>query len=241
MLDIHMFPCLSDNYGFLVRDPETGFCAAIDTPDAETYLAVAKAKGWQIDEIWNTHWHHDHIGGNALIKAATGATIRAPDENGRIEPCDHRLTQGQSLQLGHKTARVIATPGHTLGHIAFHFEADAVLFVGDTLFALGCGRLFEGDAHTMFSSLQSLAALPDHTQVYCAHEYTQSNLRFALSLEPDDIALRDRGARIDALRRDNRPTIPTEIGLEKQTNPFLRAANAEDFARIRLAKDQFRG
>lgn len=241
MLDIHMFPCLSDNYGFLVRDPETGFCAAIDTPDAGAYLAAAKAKGWQIHEIWNTHWHHDHIGGNVEIQAATGAKIRAPDENGRIEPCDQRLHAGDELQLGQKTARVIATPGHTLGHIAFYFAQDAVLFVGDTLFALGCGRLFEGDAPTMFKSLQSLAALPDHTQVYCAHEYTQSNLRFALSLNPDDVALRNRGAQIDALRSDNRPTIPTQIGLEKQTNPFLRAANAEDFARIRLAKDHFRG
>ncbi len=253
-LQIHMFPCLSDNYGFIVRDPESGACAAIDTPDPEVYLVEARKQGWNISEIWNTHWHADHAGGNGAIRAATGAQVFAPrDENSRIPDIDHELSGGNRLFLGGIEAQVIATPGHTLGHISFYFPTAKAAFVGDCLFALGCGRLFEGDGRMMWDSLSRLATLPDDTKIYCAHEYTASNLAFALRVDPLNPALLARADEIRARRDQDLPTVPTTLALEKATNPFLRApeiaralgedqrADWEAFAEIRIMKDGFRG
>ena len=251
-LTVRQFPCLSDNYGFLIRDEASGKTACIDTPDAGAILKELRAAGWGLDFIFNTHWHADHAGGNAEIKAATGCTIVGPAEVTRIAPLDRTVVGGDVVELGATTFRVIETGGHTLGHIAYYDDADKVAFVGDTLFALGCGRLFEGKPDQMWASLSRLAALPDETRVYCAHEYTASNARFALSVD-DDPALRARADQVFAARERGEWTVPTTIGLEKATNPFLRApqlaarvgkAGAPDyeaFAAVRAAKDSFRG
>ncbi|HVN02304.1 MAG TPA: hydroxyacylglutathione hydrolase [Caulobacteraceae bacterium] len=251
-LTVRQFPCLSDNYGFLIRDDASGKTACIDTPEASAILGELKAAGWGLDFIFNTHWHPDHAGGNAEIKAATGCEIVGPAEVTRIAPLDRTVGGGDRVALGETTFEVIETGGHTLGHIAYFDAADKVAFVGDTLFALGCGRLFEGKPQQMWASLSRLAALPDETRVYCAHEYTASNARFALSVD-DGAALRGRAAEVFAARERGEPTVPTTIALEKATNPFLRApllaakvgkAGAPDyeaFAAVRAAKDAFRG
>jgi hydroxyacylglutathione hydrolase len=247
-LTVHQFPCLSDNYGFLVRDDATGKTATIDTPDADAILAqLGYTLGWTLDFILNTHWHPDHAGGNAAIKAATGAIIVGPQEVTRIAPLDRQVVEGDVVELGETRFKVIDTGGHTLGHIAYHDAQDEIAFVGDTLFALGCGRLFEGTAEQMWGSLAKLTALPNATTVYCAHEYTASNARFALSVD-DDPALKARADQVFAARERGEPTVPTSIGLEKATNPFLRAPllrpNLEPamaFAEIRAAKDGFKG
>jgi hydroxyacylglutathione hydrolase len=239
-LAVRQFPCLTDNYGFLVRDEATGAVACIDTPDADAVLAEMRAAGWGLDLILNTHWHPDHAGGNAAIKAATGATIIGPAEVSRIAPLDRAVADGDVVDLGDSRFDVIDSGGHTLGHIAYFARADHLAFVGDTLFALGCGRLFEGTATQMWDSLSRLAALPDDTRVYCAHEYTAANARFALSVDHDP-ALAARAEAIFAARARGEPTVPTSIGLEKATNPFLRARDADDFAALRSAKDVFKG
>ncbi|MBL8773066.1 MAG: hydroxyacylglutathione hydrolase [Phenylobacterium sp.] len=251
-LTVHQFPCLSDNYGFLVRDEATGKTACIDTPETAAILRELETLGWELDMILNTHWHPDHAGGNADIKAVTGCTIVGPQEVTRIAPLDREVGQGDVVELGETRFRVLDTGGHTLGHVSFVDDADRIAFVGDTLFALGCGRLFEGTAEQMWESLQQLAALPDDTTVYCAHEYTASNARFALSVDESQ-ALKDRAAQIFAAREKGEWTVPTTIGLEKATNPFLRApalaakvgaAGAPDhqaFAAVREAKDNFKG
>jgi hydroxyacylglutathione hydrolase len=246
-LTVHQFPCLSDNYGFLVRDDATGTVATIDTPDADAILAELDKLGWKLDLILNTHWHPDHAGGNAAIQAATGATIVGPQEVTRIAPLDRAVTQDDTVELGDTSLSVIDTGGHTLGHIAYHDAAGEIAFVGDTLFALGCGRLFEGTAEQMWGSLAKLTALPDDTTIYCAHEYTASNARFALSVD-DDPGLKSRAEAVFAARERGEPTVPTTIGLEKATNPFLRAPllrphlpPAEAFGEIRAAKDDFKG
>ena len=171
-LEVRLFPCLSDNYAILIRDQKSGDAATIDTPDADTILQTAEQLGWRLTRVFNTHWHPDHAGGNAAVKAATGAVIYGPSEVSRIAPLDHVVTEGQVIELGASRLTVLDTPGHTNGHVCFHSEEDHVAFVGDTLFALWCGRLFEGTAQTMWASLSKLAALPDETLVYCAHEYT---------------------------------------------------------------------
>ena len=239
-LAVRQFPCLADNYGFLVRDDATGAVACIDTPDADAVLADMRAAGWGLDLILNTHWHPDHAGGNAALQAATGATIVGPAEVSRIAPLDRTVAAGDVVDLGDSRFEVIDTGGHTLGHIAYFARADHVAFVGDTLFALGCGRLFEGTAAQMWASLSRLAALPDDTRVYCAHEYTAANARFALSVD-HDAGLSSRAEAIFAARARGEPTVPTSIGLEKATNPFLRARDADDFAALRRAKDGFKG
>ena len=251
-LSVHQFPCLSDNYGFLARDAATGKTACIDTPDATAILAALSAKGWTLDLILNTHWHPDHAGGNAEIAAATGATIVGPAEVTRISALDREVRGGDVVMLGETRFEVIETGGHTLGHIAYFDAAEHIAFVGDTLFALGCGRLFEGTAEQMWTSLQRLAALPDDTTVYCAHEYTASIARFALSVD-DDPTLKARTDRIFAQRERGEPTVPTTIGLEKATNPFLRAPKLAErvgaagkpdyaaFGAVRSAKDNFKG
>ena len=187
-LTVHQFACLSDNYGFLIRDDATGKTACIDTPDSAAVLRELDELGWELDFIFNTHWHPDHAGGNADIKIVTGCSIIGPQEVTRIAPLDREVGGGDVVELGETTFQVIESGGHTLGHIAFFDAADRIAFVGDTLFALGCGRLFEGTPEQMWDSLQRLAALPDDTKVYCAHEYTASNARFALSVD-DSAAL----------------------------------------------------
>ncbi len=251
-LTVRQFPCLADNYGFLIRDEATGETACIDTPDAGAILNELKAAGWGLDFIFNTHWHADHAGGNAEIQAATGCVIVGPGEVRRLAPLDREVHGGDVVALGETRFRVIETGGHTLGHIAYYDDADRIAFVGDTLFALGCGRLFEGRPDQMWASLSRLAALPDETRVYCAHEYTASNARFALSLD-DGPALKARAEAVFAARERGEATVPTTIGLEKATNPFLRApllaaavgkAGAPDdeaFGAVRAAKDAFRG
>lgn len=251
-LTVHQFPCLADNYGFLIRDEASGLAACVDTPESGAILRELEKLGWKLALILNTHWHPDHAGGNADIKAATGAAIVGPKEVTRIAPLDREVAGGDVVELGQTRFEVIESGGHTLGHIAYYDAADRVAFVGDTLFALGCGRLFEGTPEQMWGSLQRLAALPDDTRVYCAHEYTASNARFALSVD-DDPALRERADAVFAARERGEWTVPTTIGLEKATNPFLRApalagrvgaAGEPDhkaFAAVRAAKDSFRG
>ena len=246
-LQIHQFPCLSDNYGFLVRDVATGKTACIDTPEADAILMQLEKLGWGLDFILNTHWHPDHAGGNEAVKAATGATIVGPQEVTRIAPLDRVVAGGDVVELGETKFVVIDSGGHTLGHVAYHDAEGGVAFVGDTLFALGCGRMFEGDPEQMWASLSRLADLPDDTTVYCAHEYTASNARFALSVDSDP-ALKARTDQVFAARERGEATVPTTIGLEKATTPFLRApalrpglAPAQAFAEIRAAKDSFKG
>ena len=247
-LTVHQFPCLSDNYGFLVRDEATGKVATIDTPDADAILGQLDALGWTLDQILNTHWHPDHAGGNEALKKATGATITGPAEVTRIAPLDRVVRGGDVVMLGETRFAVIDAGGHTLGHIAYHDAADHIAFVGDTLFALGCGRLFEGTPEQMWDSLARVTDLPDDTTVYCAHEYTASNARFALSVD-DDPALKARAEAVFAARERGEPTVPTTIAAEKATNPFLRApllrpeagSPAQAFAEIRAAKDSFKG
>ena len=246
-ITVHQFACLSDNYGFLVRDDATGLAACIDTPDATAILAELGKTGWKLALILNTHWHPDHAGGNAEIKAATGCEVVGPPEVERLSPVDRQVGGGDVVMLGETKFDVIESGGHTLGHIAFHDAADHAAFVGDTLFALGCGRLFEGTPAQMWDSLQRLAALPDDTKVYCAHEYTASNARFALSIDSDAV-LKARTEQIFAARERGEWTVPTTIGLEKATNPFLRApilkpgmVPHEAFGAVRAAKDGFQG
>ena len=252
-LDIHRFPCLNDNYGYLVHEHYSGETAAIDTPDADKYLAEAKRMGWHISHILNTHWHPDHAGGNLKIKEATGCTIYGPaGEAEKIPGIDVKLKEGDTVEFGRATARVLDVPGHTLGHIAYHFAEQETAFVGDALFALGCGRVFEGTMEMMWNSLSKLKALPPETLIYCAHEYTQSNARFAETIETGNAKLIDYVKEIDERRAKGLPTVPTMLNLELATNPFLRADLPElqaamghpgdavaTFAEIRGRKDRF--
>jgi hydroxyacylglutathione hydrolase len=241
-LEIIRVPALSDNYIWLVHDAASGETLVVDPAEADPVLAVAGARGWRIGQIWNTHWHPDHIGGNAAIKAATGATVTAPAaEAAKIATADRLVREGDTVQLGAHVATVLEVPAHTAGHIAYHFAEDAAVFVGDTLFAMGCGRLFEGTPDQMFANMARLKALPGETAVYCAHEYTQSNGRYARVAEPDNAAIAARMAAVDAARAAGEATVPTTIALERATNPFMRAASVAELAERRAAKDVFRG
>lgn len=238
MLEVVRIPVLSDNYVWLLHDDTSGETVAIDPAVADPVLAAAAARGWTIGQIWNTHWHPDHVGGNAAIKAASGCIITGPAaEAAKIGTLDRQVEERSTVQIGLHVATVMAVPAHTAGHIAYHLADDHILFVGDTLFAMGCGRLFEGTAAQMFANMQRFKALPDDTIVYCAHEYTQSNGRFALTVEPDNRALRDRMASVDTARARGEATVPTTIGLERATNVFLRAPTVADLAERRAAKD----
>ena len=254
-LAIFQFPCLSDNYGVLIHDEASGRTASIDAPDAATVTAALAQTGWNLTEILTTHHHPDHTDGNLALKEATGCTIIGPSyEAARIPGIDRELTEGDVYDFAGHPVHVIWTPGHTLGHIAFYLPEDGVAFAGDTMFALGCGRVFEGTLLQMWESLQKLAALPDETIVYCGHEYTESNLRFALTIDPTNAALIARGEEIKKLRAAGKPTVPTTIAAEKATNPYLRAGDpavrqtmdmpsapaSEVFAAIRTAKDNFK-
>lgn len=242
MIEVVRIPALSDNYIWMAHDAASGETIVVDPAVAEPVLEAAAARGWTISAIWNTHWHPDHTGGNAAIKAATGCTILAPAaEAAKIPTADRLVAEGDTVTLGAFKAQVIDVPAHTAGHIAYHLPEAQIVFVGDTLFAMGCGRLFEGTAAQMFANMQRLAALPGDTTVYCAHEYTQSNGRYALVAEPDNAALVARMAEVDAMRAQGLPTVPTTIALERATNPFMRAVSVEQLAERRAAKDGFRG
>ena len=253
-LSIHMFPCLADNYGYLLHDEDSGATAAVDTPDANEILAQLAAKGWRLTHILNTHHHADHAGGNLTLKRQTGCTIVGPRADAaRIPGIDVTVGEGDVVELGAHRARVFDTPGHTRGHIVYHFAAARAAFVGDTVFAMGCGRLFEGTPAQMWSSLGKILRWPDDTRLYCAHEYTQSNARFALTVEPQNRALRERAEAVAKLRAAGKPTVPSTLGEERATNPFLRAASSdlratiglsdamdvEVFAKTRALKDAF--
>jgi hydroxyacylglutathione hydrolase len=241
-MEVARIPVLNDNYVWLAHEPESGETSAIDPAVAEPVLAEAQRRGWRITQIWNTHWHPDHTGGNAAIKAATGALVTGPAaEADRIPTLDRLVGEGDRVRLGGLEAEVLEVPAHTAGHIAYHFPEEHIAFVGDTMFAMGCGRLFEGTAGQMYANLQRLAALPPETQIYCAHEYTAANGRFALTVEPGNAALAERMERVEAMRAAGEATVPTTIALERATNPFVRAENVEQFAERRRGKDDFRG
>ena len=239
-LEVVAVPAFSDNYLWLVRDSASGDTVVIDPGDAEPVLAEADRRGWRIGQVLNTHWHPDHTGGNLAVKA-TGARVSGPAaEADRIPGIDVALKEGDTVSIGGHVGEVWEVPGHTLGHIAYIFRSAGIAFVGDTLFAMGCGRLFEGTPDQMFASLTRLAALPGETLAYCAHEYTLANAKFAAHAEPDNTATADRLAEVERLRAGGQMTVPTTIALERATNPFIRAASVADFADRRAAKDSFR-
>ena len=223
MLEIHQIPVLSDNYVYLAHDAASGQTAVVDPATTDEVFAALEEKGWQLTHILNTHHHMDHVGGNEVLKAATVCTIVGPKaDKDRIPGIDVALGDGDSYALGGSEAKVFDVPGHTKGHIAFWFEDSDALFCGDTLFALGCGRMFEGTADQMWNSLSKFRDLPGQTQVYCAHEYTQANAAFAVTVEPDNENLVSRAAEIDALRAQGKRTVPSSLAEELATNPFLR-------------------
>lgn len=239
MLEIVPIPVLRDNYVWLMHDPASSETVAVDPSVAEPVLEEAARRGWAISQVWNTHWHPDHTGGNDAIRAATGCTITGPAEAEKVSKLDRIVAGGDQARIGDFEAELIDIPAHTAGHVAFHLPGAGVAFTGDTLFAMGCGRLFEGDARQMYDAMQRLAALPPETRVYCGHEYTLANGRFALTVEPDNAALVARMAEVEALRERGEPTLPTTIALERATNPFMRAATVEELAERRAAKDAF--
>ena len=239
MLEIVPIPAFADNYIWLVRDDASGETAVVDPGDAAPALAEAERRGWTVTQVWNTHHHWDHSGGNLAMKEATGCTVAGPaaeDIPGR----DMALSEGSELRIGDHVGRVIEIPGHTLGHVALVFEEDRIAFVGDTLFAMGCGRLFEGTPQQMFASLQRLAELPEDTALYCGHEYTLANARFAAHAEPGNSDIADRRARVERMRADGEITLPTTVAEERATNPFVRSSDWQEFARLRAEKDSFR-
>jgi hydroxyacylglutathione hydrolase len=253
-MEIVQLPVLDDNYIYLVHDPDSGETAVVDPALAQPVLETLKNKSWQLKYILNTHQHWDHVGGNLEIKAATGCQIIASDaDRNRIPGLDIAVTEGDFIALGRHQAGIIFTPGHTSGHIAYHFADDELLFCGDTLFVMGCGRLFEGSAEQLWHSLQKLKRLPGATRIYCTHEYTQANGRFALTLEPENQALQVKMADVDQLRAKQHPTVPSTIAEELATNPFFRENNLsiqqtikmrgrkpiDVFTEIRKLKDRF--
>ena len=252
---VHQFLCLKDNYGVLVHDSGTGATAAIDAPDADAVIAAAAAQGWELTDLLITHHHADHTQGIPGLRARFPKlkVVGPAKEAARISGLDVQLSEGDYAHVGRLEAKVLETPGHTAGHITFLFEEDEIAFAGDTLFALGCGRVFETPLSVMWDSLSKLAALPGETVVYCGHEYTESNARFALTIEPDNAVLKNRVEEITRLRAAGQPTVPTTIAIELATNPFLRAEwpsvqaavgmsgadAAAVFAEIRGRKDRF--
>ncbi|HEU5286445.1 MAG TPA: hydroxyacylglutathione hydrolase [Sphingomicrobium sp.] len=238
-LEIVAVPAFTDNYIWLVHDPASGETAVVDPGDAAPALAEVERRGWTVGQVWNTHHHWDHSGGNLAMKQATGCTVAGPAAEA-IPGRDVALSEGSELGLGSHRGRVIEIPGHTLGHVALIFDEAKVAFVGDTLFAMGCGRLFEGTAEQMHRSLQRLAALAPDTALYCGHEYTLANARFAIHAEPGNPDIAARLERVQAVRAAGEITLPTSVAEERATNPFVRAAGVGEFARLRAEKDSFR-
>ncbi len=253
-MEIHPIPAFADNYIWLIREPREGAVGVVDPGDATPVIDALTRAGWTLTHIFNTHHHADHIGGNRELKRLYNAdVIGARADAARIPDMETCLGGGDAVRFGAETARVVDTPGHTVGHIAFYFPESKALFCGDTLFSLGCGRLFEGTAAQMWSSLSNLRALPDETLVCCGHEYTLSNARFALTVDPENADLQERAREVERRRAAGLPTLPSSIGLERRTNPFLRAddpalqanlgmegATAEQvFAELRRRKDAF--
>ena len=240
-LEIVRIPALSDNYIWLVHDSVSGETMVVDPAAAEPVLAEAERRGWRITQIWNTHWHPDHTGGNAAIKHATGCTITGPAaEADRIPTLDRQVREGDTVRLGSVEAQVMEVPAHTAGHIAYYLPSEHLAFVGDTMFAMGCGRLFEGTAEQMYANMQRIAALPENVRIYCGHEYTLANARFAAHVDPDNADVARRLEQVSALREAGQITLPTTVAEERATNPFVRARNAQEFAELRAAKDSFR-
>ncbi len=252
-LEIHQFPCLSDNYGVLIHDAAAGVTASIDAPDAAAVRQALADTGWKLTHILTTHHHHDHTDGNAAIKAETGCTIIGPrNEADKVPGIDTKVGEGDIFKFGSFEVRVFDTPGHTAGHISYWLPEAGVAFVGDTVFALGCGRVIEGDMKMMWQSLEKIAKLPPETMLYCGHEYTAANAKFALTIEPDNAALKVRAADVEKLRANGKPTLPTKLVDELATNPFLRpqsgairkrldmvsAADWEVFGEIRERKNR---
>ncbi|TPW27306.1 hydroxyacylglutathione hydrolase [Pararhizobium mangrovi] len=253
-LEIHQFMCRSDNFGVLLHDPESGETASIDAPEAEPILTALDERGWKLTHIFTTHHHGDHVEGNEALKERFGCTIIGPRaEADSIPGIDRTVVEGDRFTFAGHPVEVIETPGHTAGHVSYHMPDDGLLFAADTLFALGCGRVFEGTPDQMWSSLKKLRALPASTIVYCGHEYTLANARFAVTVDPDNLSLQSRARDIETLREADKPTLPTTIAEELVTNPFLRpddadirahlgmsdATDAEVFAEIRSRKDRF--
>ena len=241
MLEIVPVPVLSDNYVWLVHHPASDETVAVDPSVADPVLVAAEARGWRITQVWNTHWHPDHTGGNDSIRAATGCTVTGPKEAERVSRIDRIVAGGDRARIGSIEAELIDIPAHTAGHVAFHLPAAATVFTGDTLFAMGCGKLFEGDAAMMYANMRKLAALPPATRVYCGHEYTLANGVFALTVERGNEALVRRVEAVKSARERGEVTLPTTIALELETNPFMRASSAAELAERRRAKDNFRG
>lgn len=254
-LAFHQFICRSDNYGLLVHDDKSGSTAAIDAPDAAEIERQLAAMGWELTHILTTHRHGDHVEGNLALQRRFGCSIIGPKrEAGQVPGIDREVSGGDHFTWAGREVRVLDCPGHTLGHIAYHIPSERVVFAGDTLFSLGCGRVFEGTMQDMYRSVNQFAALPPETQLYCGHEYTQSNARFALAVEPENIALRQRAAEVDRLRAQGKMTCPSTIAAEVAANPFLRtdspeirknlgmeaAADPEVFAELRRRKDSFK-
>jgi len=252
--ETRLFKCLSDNFGVLLHDPDTGATATIDAPEAAPIEAALKETGWKLTDILVTHHHHDHTGGIEALKAKYKCRVVAPaKEANKIPGVDETVKEGDTVKVGALEGKVLETPGHTLGHIAYWFPKDHLAFVGDTLFSIGCGRVIEGTPPMMWNSLDKLRGLPDDTLVYCGHEYTAANVRFALSVDQKNAALKQRAAQVERQIAAGEPTVPTTIGDEKKANPFLRAdapdlaggigmtgkPAAEVFAEVRGRKDRF--
>jgi hydroxyacylglutathione hydrolase len=222
--EIRLFPCLSDNFGYLIHDPATQATASIDAPEASPVIEALEREGWTLTDILITHHHHDHVGGVAELKRKYGCRVVAPhDKSAKIGNVDLRVSQGDVVKVGSLLARVLETPGHTLDHVSYVLDNDKALFAADTLFSIGCGRVLEGNYPMMWDSLQKLRALPDDFKLYCGHEYTAANIKFALTVEPDNAALQARADEVKRLRSENKPTIPVTLGEEKKANVFLRA------------------
>ena len=254
MLDIIQLPVLNDNYIYIIHEPVSGETAVVDPAIAEPVLDTIKTKGWTLTFILNTHHHWDHVGANLELKEKTNCQILACEsDHSRIPGIDKGLKHGDTIKLGNQVAEIIETPGHTIGHIVYHFRNNNALFCGDTLFSMGCGRLFEGTAEQMWQSLQQLKKLPSQTKIYCTHEYTQANGKFALTLEPDNQQLLQRIQQVSQLRADNKATVPSTIEQELATNPFFREDSqaiqqsinmtgqpaVEIFKKVRELKDSF--
>jgi hydroxyacylglutathione hydrolase len=253
-VEIEQFMCRTDNFGVLAHEPDSGETVIIDAPEEAPILAAVERTGWQPTALWITHHHGDHVAANLALKQKFGLTIIGPRaEAEKIPGIDQEVSEGDRLRIGAETAVVIDTPGHTAGHVSYHLPGSGLAFVGDTLFAIGCGKVIECKPPVMFQSLEKLAGLPAQTKIYCGHEYTQNNARFALTVDPSNAALKARAAKVDALRQAGKPTLPTTIGEELATNPFLRwrdpairrqlgmegASDVAVFAEIRKRKDAF--